>query len=50
MKLRLARSEDINKSYQCIEDAREYHASLGFEQWHPDYPTIHTIEEDIEKK
>ena len=40
---------EANTSYQCIEDAREYHATLGFTQWHAGYPTLHTIEEDIEK-
>ena len=41
---------EANASYQCIEDAREYHASLGFTQWHPDYPTLCTIKEDIENR
>lgn len=34
--------------YQCIEDARAYHNSMGFVQWHPDYPTRQTIADDIE--
>lgn len=24
-----------------------YHRSLGFVQWHPGYPTLQTIEDDI---
>ena len=48
MKLRRAEKHEAETCYQCIEDARAYHKSLGFEQWHPDYPTLQTIEEDIE--
>ena len=43
MKLRLANLNEAEICYQCIEDARAYHKSLGFEQWHPDYPTEQTI-------
>ena len=49
MILRNAHMNEADASYQCIEDAREYHASLGFTQWHPDYPTLRTLKEDIEK-
>lgn len=49
MKLRLANQIETARCYQCIEDARAYHRSLGFEQWHPDYPTEQTILEDIAK-
>ena len=49
MILRKAYMNEANTSYRCIEDAREYHATLGFTQWHAGYPTLHTIEEDIEK-
>lgn len=31
----------------CIEDAKAYHKSMGFEQWHPDYPTQQTILDGI---
>ena len=48
MVLRNARMEEADKSYQCIEDARVYHSSLGFVQWHPGYPTLQTIKDDIE--
>ncbi len=48
MLLRKADKNEAELSYQCIEDAREYHRSLGFEQWHPEYPTLVTIEADIE--
>ena len=48
MILRKAYMNEANASYQCIEDAREYHAFLGFTQWHAGYPTLRTIEEDIE--
>ena len=47
MKLRPARRDEAEICYQCIEDARAYHKSLGFEQWHPDYPTQQTILDDI---
>ena len=48
MELRKARKEETNVSYRCIDDAREYHTQLGFVQWHPGYPTLDTIESDIE--
>lgn len=48
MQLRKARPEDAIAAYQCIEDAREYHSSMGFVQWHPGYPTARTIEADIQ--
>ena len=47
MKLKPAQSNEAAVCYQCIEDARAYHASMGFEQWHPDYPTQQTILDDI---
>ena len=46
--LRKAKKEEAHLCYQFIESARAYHKSLGFEQWHPDYPALHTIENDIE--
>ena len=49
MELRKAQQNEAAMGYQCIEDARAYHKSLGFEQWHPDYPTQQTIQEDIEQ-
>ena len=45
--MRLANQNEAEACYQSIEDARAYHKSLGFEQWHPDYPTQQTILEDI---
>lgn len=47
MKLRKAELHEAEACYQCIEDARAYHKSMGFEQWHPDYPTQQTILDDI---
>jgi GNAT superfamily N-acetyltransferase len=47
MELRPAQQHEAGMCYQCIEDARAYHKSLGFEQWHPDYPTRQTILDDI---
>ena len=47
MELRLAQRQEAAMCYQCIEDARAYHKSLGFEQWHPYYPTRQTILDDI---
>ena len=35
--------------YGFIEEARAYHKAAGFEQWHPSYPTLQTIEEDVRK-
>ena len=49
MKLRKARKEEADQAYRCIEDARAYHRSMGFEQWHPDYPTKQTILDDIDQ-
>ena len=49
MKLRKAQQREAEICYQCIEDARAYHKSLGFEQWHPDYPTRQTILDDIDR-
>ena len=47
MEMRLANQSEAEICYQCIEDARAYHKSMGFEQWHPDYPTLQTICDDI---
>lgn len=47
MKLIKAKRDEAATYYQCIEDARAYHKSMGFEQWHPDYPTQQTILDDI---
>ena len=47
MELRTAYQNEAEICYQCIEDARAYHRSLGFEQWHPDYPTQQTVLDDI---
>ena len=47
MDLRKAEEKEAEACYQCIEDARAYHKSMGFEQWHPDYPTLQTILDDI---
>ena len=47
MELRLAQQNEARICYQCIEDARAYHKSFGFEQWHPGYPTQKTILDDI---
>ena len=48
MELVKAVKEKATEYYQCIEDARAYHKSMGFEQWHPGYPTQQTIMEDID--
>lgn len=47
MKLRIAELHEAEACYRCIEDARAYHKSMGFEQWHPDYPTRQTILDDM---
>lgn len=47
MKIRNAEKEEARTCYRSIEDARTYHKSLGFEQWHPDYPTLQTVLDDI---
>ena len=44
--MRLADQNEAEVCYQCIEDARACHKSLGFER-HPDYPTQQTIPDDI---
>ena len=48
MLLRNAKIDEAKTAFQCIEDARVYHSSFGFVQWHPGYPTLATIESDIE--
>ena len=48
MELVKAEKDNVTDYYQCIEDARAYHKSMGFVQWHPDYPTQQTILDDIE--
>lgn len=48
MILRRARPDEAAVCYSFIEAARAYHASLGFEQWHSDYPTLQTVKDDIE--
>lgn len=47
MILRNASEDEAAIAYKCIEDARVYHSSLGFVQWHPEYPTLLTIKDDI---
>lgn len=47
MDLRKAKPTEAEICYQCIEDARAYHKSMGFEQWHPNYPILQTILDDI---
>ena len=48
MRLREARKEEAETCYRCIEDARVYHKSLGFVQWHPGYPTLQVVLDDID--
>lgn len=48
MELIKAEKAKVAQYYQCINDAREYHKSMGFEQWHPNYPTEQTIIDDIQ--
>lgn len=47
MILRKACINEVDICYQCMEDAKAYQRSLGFAQWHENYPTIPIIEEDI---
>ena len=47
MIIRPACAQEAEAAYRCIEDARAYHRSLGFVQWHPGYPTLDTINQDI---
>ena len=49
MILRRAKAGEETTAYRCIEDARDYHRSLGFVQWHPGYPTLGTVEDDVAK-
>ena len=48
MTIRNALPGEAASCYQFIEDAREYHHSMGFVQWHPGYPSMETITNDIE--
>ena len=47
MKIRKARISEADACYSFINDAREYHARLGFTQWHEVYPVLKTIVDDI---
>lgn len=47
MKIRKARRTEAEVCYSFINDAREYHAKLGFIQWHEGYPVLQTIIDDI---
>lgn len=49
LKVRKAIKGEAELCYSFIQAARAYHKSLGFEQWHPDYPTLETIQEDIDE-
>ena len=45
--IRNAAAVEAERCYEFINDARAYHEQLGFEQWHPEYPTLDTIKNDI---
>lgn len=47
MNIRKAKSVEAEMCYGFINDAREYHAKLGFVQWHDGYPVLQTIIDDI---
>ena len=47
MILRSACMDEVDAIYRCIEDARAYHAAMGFVQWHAGYPTVQTIRDDL---
>lgn len=49
MKLRKAELAEAEICYSFINDARKYHARLGFTQWHAGYPVLETIIDDIIK-
>lgn len=49
MILRKALQSEIDVCYSCIEDAKAFQREQGFVQWHDGYPTVKTIEEDIQK-
>lgn len=49
VELRNALLSEAQACYQCIEDARAYHKTMGFVQWHPNYPTPQTIVDDIHR-
>lgn len=47
MILRLARTGEAELCYRYIEEAKAYQRSLGFVQWHEDYPTLEMLRKDI---
>ncbi|MGM9530074.1 MAG: GNAT family N-acetyltransferase [Phascolarctobacterium sp.] len=47
MDIRKARPSEAEICYSFINDARAYHAKLGFVQWHEGYPVLRTIMDDI---
>ena len=47
MDIRKARPSEAEICYSFINDARAYHAKLGFVQWHEGYPVLQTIMDDI---
>ena len=45
--LDLAKSEDAQKCYGIIEEAKQFQKDQGFTQWTEDYPNLDTVRQDI---
>ncbi len=48
MIMRTAAAGEEQACFQMIEEAKAFQRSMGFVQWHPGYPSLNTIAQDIE--
>ena len=43
-----AKSDDAEKCYRIIQEAKQFQKAQGFTQWTEDYPNLETIRQDIQ--
>ena len=43
-----AKSDDAEKCYRIIQEAKQFQKAQGFPQWTEDYPNLETIRQDIQ--
>lgn len=46
-RLELAKKEDVEISYQILDQGRKFQQEQGFVQWTEDYPNMDTIRDDV---
>ena len=46
-RLELAKKEDVEISYQILDQGRKFQQEQGFVQWTEDYPNMDTIHDDV---